>query len=70
MARWRAEAAAAEGALAGLLPGLRRALQGTTAVQYVSLRNVGDYLLELPVEQAKRAPKEWQKVRLAVERWR
>lgn len=65
VARWLAEAAAAEAALAGLLPGLRRALQGTSAVQYVSLRNVGDYLLEVPVEQAARAPKEWQKARRA-----
>lgn len=121
MARWRAEVAAAEQALAGLLPAFRKqlqisslqvgwlwlqqggcvhppctetrtplaggsaghagsgylpspgapSLQQTTALctvafhplQFMSLHNVGDYLLEVPTELVKRVPKEWQKVR-------
>lgn len=32
-------------------------------IQFMSLHNVGDYLLEVPTELVKRVPKEWQKVR-------
>ncbi|KAI7838548.1 hypothetical protein COHA_007691 [Chlorella ohadii] len=61
MQRWRGEVAAAEKALADLLPSYRRQLQ-ISSLQFMSLHNVGDYLVEVPTELVKRVPKDWQKI--------
>lgn len=59
--RWRGEVAAAEAGLGGLLPAFRRTLQ-ISSLQFMSLHNAGEYLLEVPTELVKRVPKDWAKV--------
>jgi DNA mismatch repair protein MSH3 len=46
----RADLAAAERQLSGLLPPLRRQL-GLPRLEYVSVQNQGDYLIEVPAER-------------------
>jgi DNA mismatch repair protein MSH3 len=47
--------------LDSLLPNLARALN-VRSVSYVNVTNQGNYLVEVPVELEKRAPKQWQRV--------
>lgn len=57
----RAAVVAAETYLDTLRPQLAQTLN-IKAVNYVSIANQGDYLVEIPVELEKRAPKSWEKV--------
>jgi len=57
----RAAVVAVEIELDTLRPQLAQALN-IKAVNYVSISNQGDYLVEIPVELEKRAPKSWEKV--------
>ncbi|GAB4814961.1 hypothetical protein N2152v2_002007 [Parachlorella kessleri] len=61
VSRRRAELAAAEQHLQSLLPALARQLN-VRSVEYISLQNQGDFLVEVPVELAARVPKDWEKV--------
>ena len=60
--RWRGELAAGERALADQLLEIRRQLQ-ISNLQYLSLQNQGEYLIEVPAELVRRVPKDWEKVR-------
>jgi DNA mismatch repair protein MSH3 len=57
----RAGVAAAEAALAALLPELAKEL-GVRSVEYVSLNNQGDYLVQAPAALDARAPRAWERV--------
>ncbi len=57
----RAGVAAAEAALAALLPELATEL-GVRSVEYVSLNNQGDYLVQAPAALDTRAPRAWERV--------
>jgi len=57
----RAAVIATEAELDTLRPQLAQILN-IKAVNYVSIANQGDYLVEIPVDLAKRAPKSWEKV--------
>ncbi|PSC73725.1 DNA mismatch repair MSH3 [Micractinium conductrix] len=52
---------AAQAHLDGLLAGFRRQLQ-IGNLQFVTLQNQGEYLVEVPPELAGRVPKDWKKV--------
>lgn len=61
MAERRAALAAAEAALAALLPRLAAQL-GVRSLGYVSLQNQGDYLVEVPQDLVPRVPRDWLRV--------
>lgn len=57
----REDCAAAEADLEALRPDLALAIN-VDKVEYVSIQNQGEYLVEVPVDLEKRAPKTWVKV--------
>ena len=57
----RKEVVAAEVALEGLRPAMAVALH-VRSVAYVTVANQGEYLVEVPLELEKRAPKTWERV--------
>ncbi|KAL4431011.1 hypothetical protein ABPG75_006267 [Micractinium tetrahymenae] len=61
MLRWRAEVADTEKSLGTLLRQFRQTVQ-ISSLEYKSLQNVGEYLLEIPTDLVKRVPKDWEKV--------
>jgi hypothetical protein len=48
--------------MADQLLDIRRQLQ-ISNLQYLSLQNQGEYLIEVPAELVRRVPKDWEKVR-------
>lgn len=61
VAEKRADVVAAEATLSALRPVLAEMLN-VKKVEYVHVQNQGDYLVEVPVELEKRAPKAWEKI--------